>query len=465
MFVELLKYISPFSIAGICYLLYRKFGNKNVISTEDTDNMSKSSISIKTIDEQLKGFGHIKDQKKVSTLDYSFKELIDVDVLQKVQDEFAKAMGVASITVDNHGNAITKPSNFTSFCMEHTRESKKGSDLCTQCDRGGGTISGHTNKPAIYKCHTGLIDFGVPIIIEGTQIGSILGGQTLTHKPDEEEFRAIARNLSIDEDKYIEALKKISIITPDKLIAAANLLFLIANTFSKSGLQRRQLVDLSLSGISEMSGSLSSISEATDQVNIALGMVSTASEELHSTVSGISNHANMGRSVAQEAVKNVRDSANQVDVLSHAAQDIGKVVESISAISDQVNLLSLNATIEAARAGDAGRGFAIVANEIKKLAKQTSEASVEIKEKICDIQNESDDAKSKMASISEIMVQVDGIVLSIAESVNEQTLATQNMTENLSTTSVDMEKIDSDLKITSNIMQKVTQDINMVLSV
>ena len=65
--------------------------------------------------------------------------------------------------------------------------------------------------------------------------------------------------------------------------------------------------------------------------------------------------------------------------LGTAAQEIGKVVETITEISEQVNLLALNATIEAARAGEAGKGFAVVANEIKDLARQTATDTGEIK--------------------------------------------------------------------------------------
>ena len=70
---------------------------------------------------------------------------------------------------------------------------------------------------------------------------------------------------------------------------------------------------------------------------------------------------------------------HRMDSLGEAAHGIGKVVETIIEISEQVNLLALNATIEAARDGDAGKGFAVVENEIKEMAKQTSEATLDIK--------------------------------------------------------------------------------------
>ena len=73
------------------------------------------------------------------------KQLIDMNLLQKFQDSFAKAMGMASLTVDNNG-AVTNPSNFTEFCMELTRKSPEGARRCNECDIKGGQESGRNGK-------------------------------------------------------------------------------------------------------------------------------------------------------------------------------------------------------------------------------------------------------------------------------------------------------------------------------
>jgi methyl-accepting chemotaxis protein len=91
------------------------------------------------------------------------------------------------------------------------------------------------------------------------------------------------------------------------------------------------------------------------------------------------------------------------------------VVETITEISEQVNLLALNATIEAARAGDSGKGFAVVANEIKELAKQTAAASGEIKLQIQGIQNSTQGTVSEINSIAKVVGQVNDLVSTIAE--------------------------------------------------
>ena len=158
--------------------------------------------------------------------------LIDIKVLQEFQDVFAKISDVASIIVDEVG-PVTAPSNFTDFCIKPTRWSPLGFKRCNECDISCGKIAAHTHKPAIYTCHTGLTDFAVPIVVSGQHIGSILGGQVLTAQPDEAHYRTIARDLGIDEDEYIIALRKIKIVPLWRIHAAANLLYFVANTISE----------------------------------------------------------------------------------------------------------------------------------------------------------------------------------------------------------------------------------------
>lgn len=170
----------------------------------------------------------------------SLSDLADIKLLQEFQDTFAKAMNVASITVDNKG-AITRPSNFTEFCTKHTRGSSLGQKCCVECDLKWGKIAAERGEPVIYSCHTGLTDFAVPIVVSGKHVGSILGGQVLTEAPDEKKFRKIAKQLAINEDEYIEALRKIKIVPLGNIEAAARLLYLVANAISEIGHKNLEL--------------------------------------------------------------------------------------------------------------------------------------------------------------------------------------------------------------------------------
>lgn len=168
-------------------------------------------------------------------------DLIDLEFLQDFQDKFAKSTNVASIMVDSVG-PITKPSNFTDFCIKYTRGSEEGYQRCNNCDIECGSIAAKNGAPVIYNCHSGLTDFAVPIMLGDTHIASILGGQILTNEPDEQKFRAVARELSIDEDEYIESLRQVKIIPFEQVQAAADLLFIVANTVSKMAEKNFELI-------------------------------------------------------------------------------------------------------------------------------------------------------------------------------------------------------------------------------
>jgi len=179
--------------------------------------------------------------EKEKTPKLNLSELIDIKALQELQDIFAKTMGVASITVDHEG-PITAPSNFTDFCMKYTRGSALGFKRCNECDIKCGKLAAATGNPAIYTCHSGLTDFAVPIMIGGKHLGSILGGQILTEPPDEAHYRELARELGINEDEYIEALRKIKIVPVENIKAAADLLHFVANTISDISLKNLELI-------------------------------------------------------------------------------------------------------------------------------------------------------------------------------------------------------------------------------
>ena len=121
---------------------------------------------------------NFNDEKNNSTIrDITLSDVIDIKFLQQFQDDFAKGVGVASVTVDLDGKPVTNPSSYTRFCMDYTHSTECGDKRCAESHRKGGEEAAKTGKPVVYECHAGLIDFAVPIMIEGKQIGTIQGGQ------------------------------------------------------------------------------------------------------------------------------------------------------------------------------------------------------------------------------------------------------------------------------------------------
>ena len=148
------------------------------------------------------------------------KDFMDESKLQKIQDDFSNATGLAAITVGINGEYLTKGSNFTDFCMKYTRGSQEGLRRCVKCD---------TECSGTYFCHAGLMDFSVDIMVNDERVGSVIGGQVLPNPPDEDKFRQVALELGIDQEEYIRALQKVPISSESKIRASANLLGIIVN--------------------------------------------------------------------------------------------------------------------------------------------------------------------------------------------------------------------------------------------
>jgi len=148
--------------------------------------------------------------------------------------------------------------------------------------------------------------------------------------------------------------------------------------------------------------------------------------------------------------------------LGKAAQEIGKVTETITEISSQTNLLALNATIEAARAGSAGKGFAVVANEIKELAQQTAAATEDIKVRIAGVQSSSAGGIAGIEKISQVIGEVSHIVASIAAAIEEQAAVTKDIARNIGDATTGVRDANLRVAETSQVTQNIANEIGGV---
>ena len=182
----------------------------------------------------------------------------------------------------------------------------------------------------------------------------------------------------------------------------------------------------------ETSAQAKVVSNATQQVSQNLQTVATGAEEMGASIKEIAKNASEAARIATSAVRVAETTTATVSKLGESSNEIGQVIKVITSIAQQTNLLALNATIEAARAGEAGKGFAVVANEVKELAKETAKATEDISRKIEAIQSDTKAAVEAIASISEVINQVNGISSTIATAVEEQNATTNEMSRNVS---------------------------------
>ncbi|MFN3853559.1 MAG: PAS domain S-box protein [Phreatobacter sp.] len=203
----------------------------------------------------------------------------------------------------------------------------------------------------------------------------------------------------------------------------------------RTEVQKQIAIDLQAitEAVSSASGQATEAAAAATQTSGNVQAVAAGAEEMTASVSEISRQVTHSRENSAQAVDQALRTNEIVGGLSQAAQRIGDVVQLINTIAEQTNLLALNATIEAARAGEAGRGFAVVASEVKALASQTSRATEEIAAQIASVQTSTDGAVQAIGAISETISTISSIAAAIASAVEEQTAVTAEMSANMRT--------------------------------
>ncbi|MEV6300118.1 methyl-accepting chemotaxis protein [Actinoplanes sp. NPDC051861] len=181
----------------------------------------------------------------------------------------------------------------------------------------------------------------------------------------------------------------------------------------------------------QASAQAGTVSAAAETVSNNLQFVSAGAQEMGSAIRDISVSTSEATEVAAQAVQVAEATNAIVGRLGASSEEIATVVKVITSIAEQTNLLALNATIEAARAGEVGKGFAVVAGEVKDLAQETAKATEDISQRVQAIQADTSGAVAAIGEISSIIERINGLQLTIASAVEEQTATTQEMNRTL----------------------------------
>lgn len=207
---------------------------------------------------------------------------------------------------------------------------------------------------------------------------------------------------------------------------------------------------------------VASINSSTETLSDTVAQISGSASQVSEAARNASNLAKSGGNIVQETIQGMRqinDSVAQgssaVDSLGRKSDEIGAIVAVINGIAEQTNLLALNAAIEAARAGEQGRGFAVVADEVRKLAEKTAQATKEISEMIQSVQQETRNAISTMQSGTE---QVRGGV----EKATEAGQALQEIVRSVELVSEMIERIASGAASQNQMVSGVRNHVNEI---
>jgi len=207
-------------------------------------------------------------------------------------------------------------------------------------------------------------------------------------------------------------------------------------------------------------GAVQGSNEASANVETA----AAAAEELSTSIKEISRQLAQADEVVHNAAADATVTNEDIAALARVAQRIGDVVKLIQDIAEQTNLLALNATIEAARAGEAGRGFAVVASEVKSLAVQTAKATEEISREISSIQSSTDAAVAAIREITRRMQDINPYTSQVVGAIGQQELATGEISQNVASAAAGSKAVVAALGDVANEVMQTRSSAKTVLA-
>lgn len=174
-------------------------------------------------------------------------DIINLDSLQEIQDTFAKATGMAAIAVNYQGEPLIKYSSFTKFCTK-LREYPEYFEKCRRSDAHSSLESARSGRICIHRCHSGLVDFAIPIIVEGEYVASMLAGQAKVDSfekyPINTDLIKLSEGIFADNPELKELYDEIPVLPFNRIYEAAQLMYLTLNHTVQQYLMNKKTLDL-----------------------------------------------------------------------------------------------------------------------------------------------------------------------------------------------------------------------------
>lgn len=254
----------------------------------------------------------------------------------------------------------------------------------------------------------------------GIEVQKLEAEQEVLKQKAEEDKKIAMNNLANDFDARTAGIIK-------SLAAAATEMQATAAQMTAASNNTAHASQIVASAAAEADSNVQTVAAATEEL-------SASSSEIARQISSV---AEKSTRASGEAVK----TSQQVGELNSLADSIGEVIGAIKDIAEQTNLLALNATIEAARAGEAGKGFAVVADEVKKLATETASKTVQIDERVNRIQSAIRGTVDAVGRIIADVNDIDHSTATVASAVEEQNAATGEIGRNVSEASTGTQQV------------------------
>jgi methyl-accepting chemotaxis protein len=217
--------------------------------------------------------------------------------------------------------------------------------------------------------------------------------------------------------------------------------------------------------VAEMSGITSNVSNSSSLTAENVKGVARSINQMSTNVQQIMGQITKSMDVVNGAVTSAESADKTVSSLSNAVSQIGDISEVIEGITGRINLLALNATIESARAGEVGRGFGVVASQVKNLAGQTAQATTQIIENISNVRDVSEEVATVLQGIQYSITDVNRYSSQIAGSIEEQSRTANRIAENMHQTSTSVSQINSGIMEVARGVSDADTSASEVLSV